>query len=233
MTATIDRHDKFRWLSYSYRYKNEESVKKFGEWVVMKDWTGVVQAVGSDTKANLYQNEINWAIENFFPLRTTKRRTTDPPWIDNAVRRLIRRRKRIFKDSGGRTLERKKAKKKVEQLIAKRRKVYQDSQREALLAADADRNFFRNTKNYMSKERPPPFDVMNLFPGKAEAEVAETLAVHFNRISQEFVPLDHRRDIPRTFSRPIQVLEVHEVAGRLKSSKNQSRSLRVTYSPIL
>ena len=119
------------------------------------------------------------------------------------MRRLIRIRKRIFLDTGGRTREWKKMKKKVEKLIKKRRKVYQDSQRIALLADDGDRNFFKNTKNYLSKQRPRPFDVMDLFPGRSESAVAELLAAHFNEISNEFEPINPSRDIPRTYSRPI------------------------------
>ena len=92
--------------------------------------------------------------------------------INDNVKRLIKARKRIFIETGGRTPEWKRMKKKVERLIKKRQKTYQDSQRIALLADDGNRNFFKNTKNYLSKERPKPFDAMDLFPGKAEQEVA-------------------------------------------------------------
>lgn len=50
LTAKINRGKKFRWLKYSYRYDNPESRKKFGEWIVLKDWTDVIQATGSDKK---------------------------------------------------------------------------------------------------------------------------------------------------------------------------------------
>ena len=39
---------------------------------------------------------MNWAIENFFPLITTKRRSIDPPWINKAVKKLIKGRKKVF-----------------------------------------------------------------------------------------------------------------------------------------
>ena len=124
-------------------------------------------------------------------------------------------------------------KKKVERLIKKRRKIYQDSQRIALLSEDGDRNFFKNTKNYMSKERPRPFDVMDLFPGRSEADVAELLAEHFNQISGEFLPLDPSRDIPRTYSSPIPNLSVQEVAKRLKIFKKPKSVVRGDLFPDL
>ena len=85
-------------------------------------------------------------------------------------------------------------------MIEKRRSRYIVSQKDALLAKDGDRNFFKNVLNYRSKERPVPFDVTTLFPGKSEAEMAEELAEHFNSISSEFSPLE-AADIPVTRGR--------------------------------
>ena len=126
-----------------------------------------------------------------------------------------------------------KMKRKVERLIKKRKKTYHNSQRIALLAEDSQRNFFRNTKNYMSKQRPAPFDVMDLFPGKSEAEVAETLAAHFNEISNEFVPLDPARDIPKTHIVPLPTLTVSQVAKRLRRFKKPKSIVKGDIFPDL
>ena len=56
-------------------------------------------------------------------------------------------------------------------------KTYQDSQRIVLLARDGHRCFFKNAKAYMSKDRPKPFTVRTLFPGRTDAEVAGILAI--------------------------------------------------------
>ena len=45
-------------------------MKKFGEWLVAYDWAGVVQAVGSNRKAQMYQEVVTQAMERFFPLVT-------------------------------------------------------------------------------------------------------------------------------------------------------------------
>ena len=172
LTALIDRKKKYRWPKYSYRYNNPVSRKKFGEWLVMKDWTAVLQATTSDTKADLFQNELQWAVESFFPLVTVKRRDIDPPWINSNVKKIIKARKRVYRIDEKRNTEWKTLKKRTENLIERRKKKYQDLQRIKLLADDADRNFFRNTKNYMSKQRPKLFDVLDLFPEKSEQEVS-------------------------------------------------------------
>ena len=92
---------------------------------------------------------------------------------------------------------------------------YQDSQRLVLLDGEGHRSFFKNAKSYMTRQKPKPFEVSSLFPGKNDAQVAELLAEHFNAISREFVPLEPC-DIPSTFPQSIPRLARHEVAARLK-----------------
>ena len=81
-TARLRRKERYKWLSYSYRYNNHDSEKLFAELLISKDWPKLVQLPTPDAKTNLYQSEINNAIETFFPLRTIKRRNIDPPWIN-------------------------------------------------------------------------------------------------------------------------------------------------------
>ena len=71
MTAGLNRGEKYIWLSYSYRYNNQASADKFSKWLIMRDWTVVLTAQGSEAKTKIYQKAIEAAIEDFFPLRTT------------------------------------------------------------------------------------------------------------------------------------------------------------------
>ena len=82
----------------------------------------------------------------------------------------------------------------------------------------------------MSKQWPKPFEVTDLFPGRSEIEVAELLADHFNKISQEFVPLDMEKDIPNTYEKELPTLQPHEVAIRLKKFKNPNQWYGGIYS---
>ena len=81
---------------------------------------------------------------------------------------------------------------------------------------EGDRNFFKNVRNYRSKEKPAPFDVKMLFPSMMEEEVVEELAGHFNKISSEFSPLE-AGDIPYTKDRELPMLEPFQVAGHLRA----------------
>ena len=112
----------------------------------------------------------------------------------------------------------------MEDLIKHRREQYAGSQKDALLASDGQRNFFKNVKNYKSAKREAPFDVLTLFPGKSEPEVAEILAEHFNSISSEFDPLEQHQ-IPVTRS--------NEVAGRIRHFKKPKSMVRGDIFPAL
>ena len=235
MSASLKRQEKYKWLNYSYRYYNPDSERKFGEWIVQKDWLTLLQTPTSSAKAEMFQNEMTWAMESFFPLKTTRRRNIDPPWINDTVKKLIKRRKNIYLEAdGNRTDEWRAMKKRTTELIEKRCKKYLESQKAELLANDGGRSFYKQTKNYMSKARPKPFDVMDMYPGRTESEVAELLATHFNAISNEFQPLDHSVDIPKAkLSRPVPILQAYEVAARLKGFKKPKSMVNGDLFPAL
>lgn len=57
-------------------------------------------------------------------------------------------------------------------------------------------------------DRPKPFDVKLLFPGKLDPKVAKTLASYFKEVSNEFEPL-LQEQIPMTYSKTLPRLETH------------------------
>ena len=66
------------------------------------------------------------------------------------------------------------------------------------------------------KERPPQWDVCNLFPGKSNSEIGELVADNFSAISSEFSPLKATVD-DRLCDK--WNLELHEVSDMLRSIK--------------
>ena len=207
ITANIPRIRSFEWQTYKYRYFNDESSDEFGRWLVQHDWAGLIQMQGSNEKAEAYQDVVTGAMEKFFPLITVRRKTTDCQWINRRIRVLVKRRKKVYRKEG-RSDKWHRLKKLTEEMIFNRRKKYLESQKKGLLVEDAARNFFRNVKAFQSKERPKPFDVRELFPGKSDPEVAEELAEYFNRISHEFSPLE-----------PSEILRTHDISCTMLASK--------------
>ena len=77
-----------------------EAVDGFGFWLAHKDWAPVFEAEGSSEKAAAYEAIVMGGVAHHFPLITTRRKDTDPPWINDRVRRRIRRRCCIYKEEG-------------------------------------------------------------------------------------------------------------------------------------
>ena len=206
----------FKWQEYSYRQYTGQAVKNFKDWIVMHPWDEVLGAHRSNNKAVAYQNTLKLAIDRFFPLQTTRRKTTDLPWLGKGFFKQIKRRKRLFVAEGcKRTEVWKKEKKRIDELVRGWKRSYMDTQKDNLLAPDAARCFFKNVRNFASYERPKMFDVRELLPSRSDNEAAECLAEYFNAVSEEFDPLSPHQ-IPQTKSRPLPVLENFEVTGRIK-----------------
>ena len=212
---TVPRHEKYVWERYTYRHYTQDAEEAFKRWIVMYPWTELVG--DSNDMAEAYQKTITTAIETFFPLRTTSKKSTDLPWMTKKIRKEIRGRRRLYWQEGGeRTDLWKEEKKRVAKIIYDRKKVYLSEQKRDILADDANRNFFKHVRNFSRLEKPKIFDVRTLLPGKTDEEVAEILADYFNKVSQEFDPLlpEH---IPVTAGRRLPELQCWEVAKRIKS----------------
>ena len=91
----IQRNEKFVWQTYKYRHFSVEGVLKFKEWIVMHGWEDVLAATDSNTKADLYQKTVVAAINRCFPLKSTRRKNTDLPWMNKHVLALIDTRKKL------------------------------------------------------------------------------------------------------------------------------------------
>ena len=135
----------FEWVSYSYRYFCPEAEKLFADWLVHHKWEAVLAAPTSNQKADLYQAQVNEAVDRFFPLITTRRKSSDPPWINWKIRRKIAKRRRLYKLEG-RSDRWKALKKETDDLIKKRRAVYRSVQLANLTDKDAQRSFFKNIR---------------------------------------------------------------------------------------
>ena len=214
VTVKLNRQQTFEWLTYTYRVCTEEAKKDFGSWVVTQEWTDVLLAEGANAKAQAYQDHIDAAMATFFPLRTTRRKSTDPPWLNKATLKKITRRNRIYAKEGKSPLWHT-MKKEVERLVKERKAKFMAVKKEQITAKDANRSFFRLVKAFSTPEKPQTFDVRSLRPGLSDLQVAEELADFFNRISAEFEPLAGH-EITVTQDRQIPPLVLHEVAARIK-----------------
>ena len=201
-------------VSYRYRYFSRKGASKFKTWINSQDWSTVFEAGTTSEKALELQNLLTGALDRFFPYKTTTRRETDPPWINPKIRTLIKKRRSIY-DKQGRSRRWKFLKSKSDSLIQERARNYMETQKETLTGPGASRAFFKNVRAYQCKDKPPQFEVGDLFPEDNDAQIAEKLSEHFITVSREFSGLSHG-DVPAAASKEVAVLTEQQVEKRLK-----------------
>ena len=208
------------WKKISFRPFNDSAALKFKEWTMSQDWHEVLGASGSNEKARKFQMALDWDMNEFFPVKTIRRKEDDLPWLNDSALKKIKKKKAVFKDEG-RSRRWKAIEKDLDRYLEKQRLKFLDRERKKFLGKDGAKNFFKHVKSFNSAERPKTFDIRDLKPGASDKEVAEDVASFFNQISQEFEPLDPFQ-IPRTYSRQLPLLSTEQIAEKLRSCKKSS-----------
>ena len=75
---------------------------------------------GSQEKVLLYQKKVSEAVENFFPMITVRRKSTNPPWINTHICNMIKRQRVIYR-AQGRSAQWRRLIRKTETLVQTRR----------------------------------------------------------------------------------------------------------------
>ena len=211
------RREPSKKLTYTYREYTEAGAVAFLADLNTQNWTGIYTARGTNSKAESFQAILDELMNKHFKFKTVVRREDDPPWLNAKIKRMIKKRRRVY-DREGRSKKWKDMKATSDELCRKRCKLYVERQKETLTAADASRAFFRNVKAFDSKEKPTVFDVRDIFPGMEDLPVAESLADHFSAISNEFQGIPEEA-VPLPGPNSIGMLSPNEVVKKLREFK--------------
>ena len=186
------------------------------------DWEPVCQMPDANQMAVALQHIIDDLTEKHFPLKSVKRKENDLPWLDDTAKKIINKKKAVYKAEGN-SARWQAIRDKLDAHLEKRQEFYLERQRDKMTGPDASVQFFKNVKAYSTHEKPRDFDVRDLYPDKNDSEVATLVAEYFNRISAEFQPLEPK-DIPATYHRDLPLLSQQEVQEMIcKSKKTASR----------
>ena len=213
----MSRVPDYRVEEYSYYQVNEEGSRKFGQWLVEQDWTGVTSVEAIDNKVEALHQLFQEGITHSFGFRTRKKKSSEPVWMTDGIRDMIRRRRKMFKKMKRRGNWRV-LKDRVSAIVEERKKVNNERILEGFLNNKNPRDFHRAVKKLLGENEPPRWKPQQMYPEASNLEAAENIAEYFNSISQEYDPLLNEQ-IPTTYSRQIPRLTCEEVAKRLKDNK--------------
>ena len=217
--------------TYSYLQYCQEGATSFLQDLEVQDWEQVKKAGTTSEKVEAFQSILDNLLNKNFEWKTTKRRKQDKPWINDKVRWLKGKSRKLY-DREGRSRRWLNLKKKIVKITKKRAETYMSNVRANMTGPDACRDFFKNVQNYSCREKPPQFDVRDLFPSRSDKEVADTVAEHFNKISSEFDGL-RREDIPDAVDLDLPTLTCDEVAKKLRDMKKPRSKVRGDIFPSL
>ena len=228
------RHN-FRKITIKHRRITEEGVKNFNRNVTLVDWRGIEGDNPSET-VNRVNSVLLKIMDKHLQWRSFVIKSTDKKWMTPKIRRLIKIRKRVFKNEG-RSKTWKRLKKEIQKLIKIAKSEHFDKIKKLAHEANNPSSYFRAMKKMSSEETTKQWDIRNLFPGLSDAEIAEKVAVFFMRISDEFEPLEGpyvpTNNTVTPESRAEEAPKAYQISQKLKHMKKPKSQVEGDLPPEL
>lgn len=229
--AKLPRRQAVKWKKIISRPFTSKGARKFKKDLERQDWSTVVRANGPNGKETAFQKIVDGLMDTHFPRKTSRRKDSDLPWIDEEAKKRCKKKKAVYK-AEGKSPRWIAIRDNVENYLEKKRLSFLKRQRDNLTKPEAHKQFFRNVKDYKNAERTKSFDVRDLMPGLSDLEVAEHAADYFNEISKEFDPLLPHQ-VPTTYDKHVPYLSDTDVAGRLRKQKKPNSMVEGDVFPKL
>ena len=231
LCSKIPRKAPIKWEYYSYRPFNDKGADAFVLELSNFNWEGLYSVGNSNEAALMLQLILDDMMDRHFPIRNCKKKDNDLPWFNDTARKMAKKKHAIYKAEGQSARWQKQAEK-LDRYLDKGQQTFLQNQRDKITGPDASKNFFKNIRAFKSVDRPKEFNICDIRPGKSEREVAEEAASFFNRISDEFDPLEPK-DIPSTYHRDLPLLSPAMVEKMLRQAKKSGSMVRGDIFPKL
>ena len=75
----------------------QSGIQKMKEWFIDQSWEEIYSATSAHDKAQIFQNMLVSKLEEIFPVKIRKINSDDQPWVSFKLKKLDRRRKRIYR----------------------------------------------------------------------------------------------------------------------------------------
>ena len=134
--------------------QSKSGEENFKNWICQQDFRSVYDEVGSNNKAIACQNLMSSAMSDFYPIITTKRKSTEDPWINNRIKKKIKQRKGVFRREGG-SVKWKKSKNISDKMVKFRHERYMEEHKLIIMEPGSSTRFFKNVRSYGTVECAP------------------------------------------------------------------------------
>ena len=200
------------------RIMSKAGSEKFVELAKNVDWLEINGKQGVNGKVDWFHEKIENIKNECFPLKTSRIRSDEDPWINDKIRSMIRFRDQTFREKG-RGAEWKVEMWKVREKMRDAKKAFYDREVEKIYGARDKRSLaYTALKNISCPYRQKPWSITDIDPGKEEVDIVEDLAEYFNNVAAghgDFDPTDWKR----TYDRPIYKITAEMIEKRIKETK--------------
>ena len=215
-----DKVHEYKTRKFTLRKYSDWGEEEFGRLLGSTDWSCLLGKEPDEAVCILNQKLTEYC-DQCFPWIEHKTRSCDKPWITKRIRRLLRRKRRAFKERG-----------KSEYYKRKRDDADREVKKNKVRFLDKVKGRFKTTKNpkeyyaavklLHTEEAPKRWDVCSLFPGEDELTVASKSADFFNKISREFRPVPNPVGVDFEDLAPSEA----EVVKKLKKMKKPASKVK-------
>ena len=166
-------------------------------------------------QASWLDQVLTTAMNEYFPLKTYRVRSDDPPWMTHGLRKKIEQRKSVYETDKGKSERWRHMKKLTDKLIVDKKKEFVAEMKAKAIDQRNTGMFYKAVRLFKDHDKPPEWDVRSLFDNKTGTEIADEVCAFFNRISAKFDPVSARqKDTPANW-----LIPTHEIADMLKHCK--------------
>ena len=186
----LQRRDNFKKVVTTSRTYSRKGEEKFVQLLHDTDWSELFSTPDPTDAVAVLNRKLAQYVDDCFPFRTYKKKSTDKPWFTKRLASMVRKKKRWYKRRGKGRAWHAYAKHVAEEIeLAKGR--FANKVKDTIVETGDSKVYWRVVK--MLKTDDPlgsaAWNISTLFPEKSDQEIADLSAEYFNRISKEFHPV--------------------------------------------
>ena len=188
----------YKWIKKKVRKQTDKACAKFVEEVKSLDWMATFgDDDDPDSLVEKYERTLGGIVDRLFPWVTVKQRSNEAPWVTQGMRRLGKKKRRVYKREGKSRLWHV-LQQKSDDLQLQSRDQYVDKATKA-----GPKAYYRAVKNLACNGKQSEWNVMDLFPGKTIQEAGRSVSSFFTEITNSYKPLQPQRTLPDQTRQPI------------------------------
>lgn len=228
--ANLRHIHEFRRIKQKYRPMSNEKIEAAVRRIKMTVWEEVLPTMSNpDEYVAAFHKYIVEVCEEEIPWKSTWVKSTDEPWVTDALRRQVKKRQGIFREQG-RIGAWKDFKKLTRRMTRNAKKSFYDDQVEKMKTPGVLP--FKAIKRLKDGEAKEQWEIQALFPGRGDEEILEETATYFSAISQEFEDV-RLEDIPPAPMRTLPLLDVEYVSECMKNMKKPTSYISIDIPPAV